>query len=359
MKKLVFPIIQIYLLVFSLVFTSCDNGEDSTSFNRSEILIGIAMPDTSAERWTKDGNALKNAALELGYKVELVFADGNQSDQNTKIQALITQGVKLLILTNIDTGITPVVTEAKNKGITIIAYDRLILDTGDYDYYITFNNDKVGQMQGQVIVDALDLTTPKNIALFAGAPSDNNAKFFFNGAMKILEPYIESNMLVPIEGSNFLDTVIEFWWPDGDHDRMDTIFNGSSSIDAVLAPNDYIARYIINNYFSSKTIPVITGQDAEFESAKYIKSGKQTMTVFKDTISFAKNAISIADQILEGKAINISGIILATGALEEMGDTGVKTVKTYLMDPKVINQNNLQDLIDTDWFTPEQKEELE
>jgi len=347
------------ILVFGLVFFSCDNEDNSTpSFDRSEILIGIAMPVTS-DRWTKDGNALKNAALELGYKVELVSADGTQTDQNTKIQSLITQGAKLLIVANINAEITPVIAEAKDKGIAVIAYDRLIQGTGDYEYYITFNNDKVGQMQGQAIIDSLDLTSSKNIALFAGDPDDKNSEFFFNGAMKILTPQITLGKLVVIGGSDLSAVGINDWNAVNASSRMDTIFNGGSPIDAILAPNDIIARYIIENYFSSGTVPVITGQDADFDSAKYIKNGKQTMTVFKDSHSLAKNAVILADQILEGKAINISGIILATGVLAEMGNTGVKTVKTYLIDTKVINQNNLQELIDADWFTPEQKAKLE
>ena len=352
-------LVSCFFLVFGLVFFSCKNATNSTpSFDRSEILIGIAMPET-VERWTKDGNAIKNAALELGYKVELVFADGTQADQNTKIQSLVTQGAKLLIVTNINAEITPVITEAKDKCIAVIAYDRLIQGTGDYEYYITFNNDKVGQMQGQAIIDALDLTSSKNIVLFAGNPDDKNAEFFFNGAMKILTPQITSGKLFPIDGIDLSAVGIDNWKPENASSRMDAIFKGIDPIDAILAPNDATARYIIENYFSSGTVPAITGQDADFDSAKYIKNGKQTMTVFKDSRSLAKNAVTFADQILEGKAINISGIILATGVLAEMGNTGVKTVKTYLMDPKVINKNNLQELIDADWFTPEQKAELE
>jgi putative multiple sugar transport system substrate-binding protein len=292
----------------------------------------------------------------LEYKAELVYANGNQAEQNTQIRGLIAKGAQLLIVGNVTTEIVPVITEAKNKGITVIAYDRLIQGTGDYDYYITFNNYKVGQMQGQSIIDSLNLNSSKNIALFAGGSNDKNAEFFFKGAMEILNPNIASGKLKVIGSSSWPEVCIAYWWPEGDHARMDTIFGSNNTIDAVLAPNDEIARYIIDNYSFSG---VITGQDAEFKSAMYIKEGKQTMTVFKNTRVLAASAVQLADQLLGGKEINVSGTILAKGDLAEMGDTGVKRVTTFIADPKVINKNNLQEeLVDTDWFTPDEKAQL-
>jgi len=316
-----------------------------TVYRQINIVIGIAMPEPTIERWVKDGLALKEAALAKGYQVESPVHANNQNEQNAQIQTLMNNGARLIIVGHIDTGIVPVIEEAKQKGVTIIAYDRLIQGTGDYDYYITFNNYKVGEMMGQSIVDALGAAT-KNIALFAGSQDDKNAEFFFNGAWNILN----GKGYTVIEGNTLSEVGISGWYAPNAKTRMDTIFN-NNTIDAVLAPNDSVARYIIDNYPSFTGI--ITGQDAEFQSALYIKDGKQYMTVFKDTRVLAKAAVELADRILQEQPINnIDGVILATGDLTEMGNTGVKKVETYLADPKVIKKANLNDLLGIGWFTP-------
>jgi putative multiple sugar transport system substrate-binding protein len=308
------------------------------------ILIGIAMPETHVERWVGDGNALKNVALSLGYKADLRYANGNQDTQNTQIKALMDAGAKLIIVANVNATIGTVVTEAKTRGVTIIAYDRLIQNSSDYDYYVTFNNIKVGQMQGQSIIDGLS-GSPKNIVLFAGSSTDKNAEFFFNEAMKVLQPKIGSGLTV-IDGKTAIANVeVQDWWAPNAKVRMDGIT--WANVDAVLAPNDSIARYIIDNY-PAVSGKIITGQDAEFESAKYIKAGKQYMTVFKDTRKLAGCAVTLADQILQGKTtISLKDAELATaaGGLDEMGNNGMKKVNTYILnDVKVIKKDNLQDL---------------
>jgi len=322
---------------------------------RSEISIGIVMPDTATERWAKDGAALYTAALEKGYMVESPIYTNDQNEQNMHIQTLMNNGAKLIIVGNINTGIADVIPEAKQKGVTIIAYDRLIQETGDYGYYLTFNNYKVGEIMGQSIIDALASVSagPKNIALFAGDPqNDKNAEFFFSGAWDKLK----DKGYTIIDGNTISDAGIPGWDPANVKDRMDRIFN-NNTIDAVLAPNDYVARYIIEHYPSFTGI--ITGQDADFGSASYIKDGKQYMTVFKDTRILANAAVELADRILQKQPINdIDGVIFATGDLAEMGNNGVKKVETYLADPKVITKDNLNDLLGIGWFTPEQEAQL-
>jgi len=358
MKKLNFFRVVICLLFFSFIFAGCGKESDDF-FDRSSILIGIAMPGTYV-RWAKDGKAIENAALELGYKAKLVYSDDDQEKQNTQIRSLIAEGARLIIVANNNSDIKPVITEAKEAGVVIIAYDRLIQDTGDYDYYITFNNYQVGQMQGQALIDELDLATQKNIVLFAGAPTDKNADFFFSGAMEVLKKHIDSGKLNVLGGSLLSEVGITDWNASNADSRIDTLFDGTP-IHAILAPNDNCARYIIGKYeenYSPPPYPLITGQDAEFESAMFIKEDKQLMTVFKNTPELAKNAVKMADHLLEGTEINFKGVTLAAGDLAEMGNTGVKKVKTYLMAPVLINKDNLKDLIGIGWFTSSEEEQL-
>jgi len=360
MKKLKFLKVIICLLFFSFIFAGCGKESDDYFFDRSSILIGIAMPGTYV-RWTKDGEAIEKAAIELGYKTKLVYSDDDQEKQNTQIRSLIDEGARLIIVANNNSDIKPVITEAKKAGVAIIAYDRLIQDSGDYDYYITFNNYQVGQMQGQALIDALDLKAQKNIVLFAGAPTDKNADFYFSGAMEVLKEYIDSEKLKVLGGSELSKVGIPDWNASKVDLRIDEIFDGITSIHAILAPNDNCARYIIEKYedkYPSDPYPFVTGQDAEFESAKYIKDGKQLMTVYKNTPELAKNAVKMADQLLEGTEINFKGVTLATGDLAEMGNTGVKKVKTYLMAPVSITKDNLDDLIGIGWFTSSEEEDL-
>jgi len=226
----------------------------------------------------------------------------------------------------------------------VIAYDRIIPNSADYDYYITFNNFKVGQLQAQSIVTGLDLdrattAAPKSITLFAGSPTDGNAFFFFDGAMSVLNPYIDKGVLRVVgpyprtsdDRTNFQRIATENWQAPIAKTRMENLLNGDArnvTLDAVLAPNDTLARAIIEALKADAKyrtkLPVVTGQDAEFDSALSIKNGEQFSTVFKDTAKLAEAAILLADQILKGQTINIPGAVLASGDLAKIGDTGRK-----------------------------------
>ena len=359
-------LISVLPLLLGFGFLSCDNGTPS-SFDRSNILIGIAMPGMHADRWEKDGTALMDEALALGYRAELAYGGTDQATQNDQIREFMEHGASLIIVANIDTSIKPVVKEAKDSGVIIIAYDRLIQQTADYEYYITFNSYKIGEMQGQSIVNALKLDSagqsePKYIALFTGSPSDKNAELLFSGAKYVLDPYITSDKLVVTDGqTNFSSVYIQQWEPANVQDRIEKLFDGQYTVDAVLAPNDKNARYIIDYIVdnSSMPIPIVTGQDAEFESAMYIKESKQYMTIFKDARALAANAIKLADQLLTGKTINMHGAIKASGVLAKMGDTGVKVVTSFLVEPKLlVTKDNLNELINAGWFSDAEEKEL-
>jgi putative multiple sugar transport system substrate-binding protein len=341
-------------------------------------LIGIAVPETHVTRWVKDGEMLKAEAEKRGYRAELQFGDADQSIQNRQIQTLLELDAKLIVVGNISDEVAPVIAEAAQKKVAVIAYDRLIQNSADYDYYITFNNYKVGVLQGRNLADALGLEqadpkTPKTIALFAGALTDGNAFFFYDGAMSVLNPYIEKGVLKVVgpypktsaDNENFAKVATEGWQGTVAKARMVKLLKEeakSVTLDALLAPNDHIARAIIDACradakYKSK-LPLVTGQDAEFESAMLIKAGEQLNTVFKNTSKLAEAAIILADQIIKGETPDIPGAVLAEGPLADLGNTGKKVVKTYLLDPVLVTKDNLNVPVDAGFYTASENEAL-
>ena len=324
-------------------------------------MIGIAMPETHVQRWVKDGNSLKAEAEKRGYRAEVQWGNADQAQQNQQIQSFLTQGAKLLIVGNINDGVGSVIAEAARDKVEVIAYDRIIQNSTDYNYYITFNNFKVGVLQGTSIKDALNLdaatvAAPKYITLFAGSPTDANANFFFNGAMSVLNPYIDKGVLRVVgpyprshqDTANFQRIATENWQAPIAKTRMENLLNNDARsvvLDAVLAPNDTLARAIIeackaDAKYRTK-LPAISGQDAEFDSMMSIKNGEQTSTVFKDTAKLAEAAILLADQLLKGQPINIPDAVLAAGDLTEIANTGKGYVNAYLLDPILVTRSNL------------------
>ena len=342
-------------------------------------LIGIAMPETHVERWIGDGNRLRDEAIRRGFRAEVMWADANQAVQNTHIQSFIVQGARLLIVGSINEGVGSAVAEAAREGIPVIAYDRIISGSGDYDYFITFNNFEVGRMQGQSIVSALDLynvtsANPKNITLFAGSPTDGNAFFFFDGAMNVLLPHIDRgalNVVGPFPRSaadmaNFMAIATTDWMPIHARTRMDDLLTGVAAnvtLDAVLAPNDTLARAIIESLRADvryqARLPVVTGQDAEFDSMVAIWNGDQYSTVFKDTNQLAAAAVLLAYQILNNRPRNIPGAVLAEDiGLGEIGDTGVRRVHTFLLEPILVTRQNFSVPIDAGFYDATQTAQL-
>jgi len=350
------------------------------SFSFAQKMIGIAMPESHVQRWIKDGASLQAEAEKRGYRAVNQNANADQNLQNQQIQGFLTQGANLLIVSSVNDGVRSVVTAAKRDKVDIIAYDRIIQNTKDYNYFITFNNYKVGQLQGQAIVNALNLNAvtaanPKYITLFAGSITDDNAFFFFDGAIDVLNPYIDKGVLKvvgPYPKSSrknkdvFARITTENWYANIAKARMEgLLINEAASVtlDAVLAPNDPIARGVIEALKADakyrNKLPVVTGQDAEIASAVSIQNGEQYMTVFKDTAKLAEAATILADQILKGvkaKDIKIPGAVLAAGDLKEIGNTlsstgGKYYVNTYLLDPIAVTKDNLQVVINAGFYT--------
>ena len=331
--------------------------------------VGILMPETHVERWVRDGADLKAAVEKKGLRAEVAYGDADQSKQNRQIEDFITKGARVLIVGSINEGAAEAVSRANDEGVQVIAYDRLITNSDKYDYYITFDNFKVGQFQGEGIVSALQLDSangPYNIALFSGALTDNNARYFFDGAMSVLKPYIESGKLViggpaPLQSSdaNWSQITTENWMPEKAQARMENLLSGALSditLNAVLAPNDTLARAIITALEQdgkyADSLPVITGQDAEALSVNWIRKGKQTMTVFKDTRKLAAGAAELAVALEKGDKIPV---IAGTRVDKKTYNTGLKTITSYLLGPVNVTKDNYKRiLVDSGYYTAEE-----
>ncbi|MER5193061.1 MULTISPECIES: multiple monosaccharide ABC transporter substrate-binding protein [Streptomyces] len=336
---------------------SKDEGSDSAKGGT----IGIAMPTKSSERWISDGaNVVKDLEAK-GYKTKLVYGEDDPDQQVSQIENLITQGVKALIVAAIDNkSLNNVLQQAADAKIPVISYDRLILGTKNVDYYASFDNSKVGELQANYIVDKLGLKSgkgPFNIELFAGSNDDNNTKYFFNGAMSVLQPYIDSKKLVVQSGQTGLTQVTTLRWDGATaQKRMDDILTksyGSKKVDAVLSPYDGISIGILSalksdDYGSaSKPLPVLTGQDAELASVKSIIAGGQTQTVYKDLRELAKVATTMVDDVLNDKKPETNDT--------KTYDNGTKVVPAYLLQPVSVDKTNYEKvLVEGGYYTADQ-----
>ncbi|MFD7937190.1 multiple monosaccharide ABC transporter substrate-binding protein [Streptomyces sp. NPDC059755] len=336
---------------------SKDEGSDSAKGGT----IGIAMPTKSSERWISDGaNVVKDLEAK-GYKTKLVYGEDDPDQQVSQIENLITQGVKALIVAAIDNkSLNNVLQQAADAKIPVISYDRLILGTKNVDYYASFDNSKVGELQANYIVDKLGLKSgkgPFNIELFAGSNDDNNTKYFFNGAMSVLQPYIDSKKLVVQSGQTGLTQVTTLRWDGATAQRrMDDILTksyGNKKVDAVLSPYDGISIGILSalksdSYGSaSKPLPVLTGQDAELASVKSIIAGGQTQTVYKDLRELAKVATTMVDDVLNDKKPETNDT--------KTYDNGTKVVPAYLLQPVSVDKTNYEKvLVEGGYYTADQ-----
>ena len=352
MKK---TIMLTVLVVFTVMLAACSG---SSSGGGEKGSVGIAMPTKSSERWVADGDNMKKEFEALGYSVDLQYAEDVIENQVAQIENMITKGVKVLVVAAIDgESLTEVLDKAADEKISVIAYDRLIRNSEHVSYYATFDNFKVGVLQASYIENKLGLKDgkgPFNIELFAGSPDDNNAYFFFNGAMSVFQPYIDNGKLIVKSGQTQMEQVATLRWDGATAQaRMDNLLSAnytSDTVHAVLSPYDGISIGIISSlkgvgYGSAdKPMPVISGQDAELASIKSIIAGEQTSTVFKDTRELAKVAVSMAEAVLEGKDATINDT--------ETYDNGVKVVPSFLLEPVSVDITNYKEiLIDSGYYS--------
>jgi putative multiple sugar transport system substrate-binding protein len=323
-----------------------------SAFAQDKGLIGIAMPTKSSLRWISDGDSLKSALEAQGYTVDLQYAEDDIPNQLAQIENMVTKDAKALVIASIDgTTLSAVLQQAADNGVKVIAYDRLIRDSANVDYYTTFDNFKVGVLQAESLLKGLgypEKQGPFNIELFGGSPDDNNAFFFYDGAMSVLQPLIDKGVLVVKSGQTGMEKVGTLRWDAAvAQARMDNIlsanYSDGSRVDAVLAPYDGLSRGIISSLrgvgygTADQPWPIISGQDAETPSIKAIIAGEQYSTVFKDTRELAKVTAKLVDDVLSGKEPEINDT--------KTYNNGVKVVPSNLLVPVSVDKSNYQAIV--------------
>jgi putative multiple sugar transport system substrate-binding protein len=337
--------------VAALVASGCNSEREGSSGEASapvkgfaaDALIGVALPSKTSENWVLAGDLFTNGLKEAGFQSDVQYAGASTTvaDQQAQITAMVTKGAKVIVIGATDAAqLSTQVEQAKKSGAVVIAYDRLITNTPNVDYYIAFDNFKVGQLQGQALLDGMKAkkaTGPWTIELFSGSPDDNNSGVFFNGAMEVLKPLIDSGELVVGSGqTDVKQTATQGWKAENAQSRMDALLTSSYSsktLDGVLSPNDTLARAIITSVKGAgKPIPVVTGQDSEVESVKSIMLGEQYSTINKDTRKLVAETVNMVKT-------------LQTGSDPQVNDTksyenGVKVVPAYLLPPVIVTKAN-------------------
>ena len=318
---------------------------------QSKGLVAVSMPTKSSARWIADGDNMVKYLKEKGYSTDLQYADDDIPNQLAQIENMVTKQPKVLVIAAIDgTTLTDVLKKAHDAGVKVIAYDRLIKGSPNVDYYATFDNFQVGVLQAQSIVDKLGLKSgkgPFNIELFGGSPDDNNAFFFYDGAMSVLNPHLKSGKLVVRSKQMGMDKVGTLRW-DGAvaQARMDNLlsaFYGKDKVNAVLSPYDGLSIGILSSLKGvgyctpQQACPVVSGQDAEIPSVKSILRGEQYSTIFKDTRELAKVTVSMIDAMMSGKQPEINDT--------KTYNNGVKVVPSYLLKPLPVDASNWKQLL--------------
>ena len=321
-------------------------------------LVGVTMPTRSSERWIGDGDNLKKQLEAKGYKVDLQYAEDDIPTQVSQVENMVTKGVDILVIAAIDgTALGDVLETAESQDIPVIAYDRLIRESDTVDYYTTFDNFKVGVLQAESLVEGLKASGegPYNVELFAGSPDDNNATFFFNGAMSVLQPMIDSGeIVVPSGQTDFEQVAILRWDPATAQKRMEDILTStyaSEKVQGVLSPYDGLSLGIIaaltGNGYTSADLPVVTGQDAEVQSVKSILADEQYSTIFKDTRELAKVTVDMIKAIGADEEPEVNDT--------ETYDNGVIVVPSYLLDPVTVTKDNVTEvLVDSGYYTEDE-----
>ncbi|MQW87282.1 multiple monosaccharide ABC transporter substrate-binding protein [Sinorhizobium saheli] len=331
------------------------------AFAQDKGTVGISMPTKTSTRWISDGETMEKLFKEAGYTPDLQFADDDIPNQLAQIENMVTKGAKVLVIAAIDgTTLSDILQKAADAGVKVIAYDRLIRDSGNVDYYATFDNFQVGVLQATSLVQGLKLDEakePKNVELFGGSPDDNNAFFFYDGAMSVLQPLIDSGKIVVKSGQMGMDQVGTLRW-DGAvaQARMENLLSSTytdAKVDGVLSPYDGLSIGIISalkgvGYGSGDLpMPIVTGQDAELPSVKSILAGEQYSTVFKDTRELAKVTVGMVNAIMDGKQPEVNDT--------KTYENGVKVVPSYLLKPVSVDKTNAKDvLVGSGYYTEDQ-----
>ncbi len=352
--------------------TDTDTGEDTGAGEEAGTgLIGVSMPTQTSERWIADGDAVQSGLEEAGFEVDLQFAGDDIPTQSQQIDQMITKGAEALIIAAIDgTALAGQLQAAADAGIPVIAYDRLIRDSENVDFYVTFDNYEVGVQQATSLLVGLGLLTadgsegeatgPFNVELFAGSLDDNNAHFFYAGAIDTLQPYMDEGTIVIKSGQTDIEQVATLRWQQETaqkrmEDLLTSAYSDGSVVQGVLSPYDGLSRGIITALQNAgyavgdaaKPMPPVTGQDAEIASVKLIADGVQFATIFKDTRKLADQAVVAATAYLEGAEPEANDT--------ETYDNGVKVVPSYLLESDIVYADNITSLlVDSGYWTAEE-----
>lgn len=347
---------------------------ETEAVDHSDQTVGIAMPTKSLERWNRDGEYLKEQFEAKGYNVELTYSDNDVEQQNNDIANMIADDVDVLIIAAIDgESLTQTLADAKDAGIPVIAYDRLIMETDAVSYYVSFDNYTVGVLQAMYVIEALgldvdDTETTYNIEFTAGDPADNNAGYFFNGAYDTLEPFIEAGILnIPSGKTTFEQVATPAWSTDtaleNFQNTLASYYSDGTVLDIALCSNDStalgVAQAIKTDYAGDNT-PIVTGQDGDIANLQNIVDGLQTMTVYKNVSDEAGVTLVVAEAILDGEEPDEELLedLEAEAAFDtESYDNGTGIIPSYLLVPWTVTADNLDDLVETGLYEWDENEE--
>lgn len=342
--------------------TKAESKAEETKKTES-LKIGVAMPTQSSERWINDGANIKSQLEALGYTVDLQYAEDDVQAQVSQIENLIANGSKALVVAAVDSSaLVNVLATAKNNGIPVIAYDRLLMDTDAVSYYATFDNKGVGTAIAEYIVEKKQLKTAKaegrsyTIEFFMGSPDDNNAVFLYNGIMEVLKQYLDSGVLVCKTGrTSFEDTCILRWSQETAQQNCENYLSGyyaNDKLDICCTAFDgfaYGCRSALEGagYTLGDSWPLITGQDAELMATKNIIAGYQTMSIYKDTRLLAQKCVTMVQAVLQGSKPEINDTT--------QYNNNVLTVPSYLCTPVAVDKDNYKKVIvDGGYYTQAQ-----
>ncbi len=355
-KRLISSLVCLSLL--ATLFVGCGNTTDNKSSGEKSKTVGVSMPTKDLQRWNQDGENMTKELTAAGYEIDLQYANNEVQTQVNQIENMIARPVDLLVIVAIDgDSLGSVVDQAKEKNIPVIAYDRLIKNSDAVSYYATFDNYKVGTTQGQYLEKALDLANaagPFNLEIVAGDPGDNNAQYFYNGAIDVLKPYIDSGKLVVKSKQIDFNTVATAQWAtEAAQARMENIISSfyadGTKLDAVLCSNDSTALGATNALTASYKgeWPLITGQDCDIANVKNMIAGKQAMSVFKDTRTLASQVLKMINSVMKGEEVEVNDT--------KTYDNGKKVVPTYQCEPVFADKDNYKELlIDSKYYKEEE-----
>ena len=353
MKK----IFVFFLALAILTVTGCGDTSENKEITPNGKIVGVLMPTQTSQRWIQDGDCMKEKLEAKGYSVNLKYAEDNINTQISQLDEMIESSVDCLVIASIDSvELVNVLEKASKKNIPVIAYDRLLMDTNNVSYYATFDNKGVGLSIGHYVEEQLGLKEgkgPFNIEIFAGSPDDNNAHFLNDGVFEVLQPYIDNGQLKVPSGQTDFNAICTLRWSrETAQKRMEKILDTyykDKKVDAIISPFDGISYGIYDalenkGYKVGEDLPLITGQDAELQAVKNIISGKQTMTIFKDTRVLADKCVTMVEAVVEGKVPEINDTISY--------DNHKLIVPSYLCKPVIVDKKNIdKELIESGYYT--------